>query len=318
MQDIKITYSEDLNGNLVHIDSAIKGSRYICPTCRKIMSVRISRLQIGEKYFRRPHYAHQKNSNCSPETVLHNLFKTKVAEYIQTKIDNKNNINFSWDCEYCKDTHSGNLIKKINSVKLEYYLGECTPDIALFDKDNNIIAVIEVVVTHKPEEKTLLYYKEHNIILIQIDLASFDDIDNLEVRLLKPNIVTLCVNPKCTKCGCPKLKLELNIISANCYRCHKEMKVASIYNSRYEIGHVYPESFLPSELELARQSGVIIKQSYSKTKHKSYNANVCPHCNAFIGSYFLFEDYIVPSVYGDYDHVTLNAGYTCLCDRDFT
>ena len=314
MKEIKITYAEDVNGNLIHINSALKENKYVCFTCRKMMSVRTSRLQPGQKYYRRSHYAHHKNSNCAPETVLHNLFKTKVAEYIQDKINNKDNIIFSWKCKYCEVIHSGNLIKKINIVKLEYYLGECIPDIALLDNENNVIAVIELVVTHKPEEKTLLYYKAHNIILIQIDLTSFDDIDNFEARLLSPDIVDICTNPKCSKCGKHKIELKMNIIDANCYKCGNDMKVVYI-DSPSTFTTIYPDQFLHSEVKLALDNGAVIKQSYSRTAGRGYSANVCPRCNAFIGEHYLHEEYIMPSVYGEYNYTTIDAGYSCPCER---
>jgi hypothetical protein len=35
----------------------------------------------------------------------------------------------------------------------------CKPDIALFDETGKVFTVIEIVVTHKPEDNVIKYYK---------------------------------------------------------------------------------------------------------------------------------------------------------------
>jgi hypothetical protein len=57
------------------------------------------------------------------------------------------------------------------------------PDIALFDKTGKVFAVIEIVVTHKPEDTVIKYYKENNIVLIQIELDSENDLENIDNKL---------------------------------------------------------------------------------------------------------------------------------------
>lgn len=36
----------------------------------------------------------------------------------------------------------------------------------------------------------------------------------------------------------------------------------------------------------------------SKTAEESYKANVCPHCDAFIGEWFIFAHYYCEALYG--------------------
>lgn len=130
-----------------------------------------------------------------------------------------------WGCQYCGVTHTGNLLKKIKSVKVEYYLSVCKPDIALIDNDNKVFAVIEVVVTHKPEENVVNFYNDNDIILIQVNLTSDKDIDDLEIKISQPDIVSTCYNPKCKTCGQFQQKKVMTIIDGPCWKCGTTMKL---------------------------------------------------------------------------------------------
>ena len=91
------------------------------------------------------------------------------------------------DFEYCNETalHSdaimywcdlnyfevGNLILKpykteYNKLKKPY--GGFIPDAVMFDEDNNVLAWLEIEVTHANEPEKLKYIKENNIICINI------------------------------------------------------------------------------------------------------------------------------------------------------
>ena len=59
----------DKDGNLIHIDDAVKGIDYYCPECKKEFILHKSgKTGQGSK---RPHFKHNELSpNCKPETVL--------------------------------------------------------------------------------------------------------------------------------------------------------------------------------------------------------------------------------------------------------
>jgi hypothetical protein len=105
------------------------------------------------------------------------VFLVLVLNKIRLSLRENRALNFEWDCQFCTEHHKGNLLKKISDVKLEYNLGKCQPDIALLDAHENVHAVIEVVVTHKPEEQAVKFYKDNDIILIEHVLKS--DLDLL-------------------------------------------------------------------------------------------------------------------------------------------
>jgi hypothetical protein len=186
MNNILYTTAIDEQNNFVLIDNAEKGKTYFCPECK------------GEFIFckgkiKRPYFAHKVLSlNCTPENVLHRSFKEILVKKIKNYIEKKNSINMKWECNYCDEEHSGNLLKKTYFVKMEHDLKKCRPDIALFDKNQNVYAVIEIVVEHKPEQSTLDFYNENNIILIQYNLTSDEDIKNMDNIIKEPNHVANC------------------------------------------------------------------------------------------------------------------------------
>jgi len=194
----KILYATavDEHGQIVHIDDAQKGKPYYCLGCNEKLVLRKSgKSGLGS---RRPHFAHNgPTHNCSPETVLHMSFKKMLVEFIKKNIVEQKKIPISWKCGDCGLEYAGNLLEKAIVVKEEYSLGLCRPDIALFDKDGKAIVVIEIVVTHLPEEKTLQYYRDNKLILIQINLLSEDELRNISRRINNPDKVEYCLSRKC-------------------------------------------------------------------------------------------------------------------------
>lgn len=304
MKNLTITYAQDTEGNLVTADKASKGNRYCCIECHEELSLRVSKIPEGQKFYRRPHFAHRKDSVCHPETVLHNQFKRMAAQMLESKILQKVPLLISWKCEMCFEDHQYNLLEGVESIKMEYWLKECQPDIALLTADNTVKAVIEVVVNHKPEPQVLKYYSDNGILLIQINLQSFEDIDHLEERIMAPSKVTHCLSPICEVCGHRKNMAQMRVVDTSCWKCHHIMKMAMITDANF-CQVLGPNDFTKNELLLAKQQGVTIEYSYSKTMEDSYLANVCKTCHAFIGEFYLHE-YIF-----DESYETINIGHKC-------
>ena len=190
----------DKNGVLVKAKDAEKAEAYFCPECKeKLILKKSGKTGKGSK---RPHFAHYSQSpNCTPEGVLHKSFKLLLLQHIRDSIANKTPINIEWECTYCHEKHTGNLIQYIANAQEEYQMENCRADIALLGKESKPIAVIEIVVTHKPEEAALAYYKENKIILIQIELDSDEDLYNIETKTNKPSSIDYCFNPQCPNIG---------------------------------------------------------------------------------------------------------------------
>ncbi|NOS73514.1 MAG: hypothetical protein HOP36_03005 [Methyloglobulus sp.] len=318
MSTILYTIATDKDGNLIKANGAEKGNDYFCVVCKAELILRKSG-KTG-KGTKRPHFAHHAlTPNCTPETALHYSFKNLLANKIQQHITINQPLPISWHCTFCGIEHSGNLLKKIKAVKVEHNLTVCQPDIALFDNEENVFAVVEIVVTHKPEENALKYYKENNIILIQINLTSDKDIDNLENKAIYPDYVGTCYSPKCTVCGYFQQKTTMTIIEGACWKCNEPMKVAYISGSKEVVrgsSHLDPRRFTSEEVNFAKSKGVKLKNQYSKTLSENYFANSCAKCGAFVGGHYLFTQYISPAIYNGWPTEDFDIGYHCYqCER---
>ncbi len=312
---ILYTVATNKSGELVTAVDADKGSDFFCPVCNNELLLRKSG-NTG-KNAKRPHFAHKTlTPNCTPESALHHSFKRLLTRKLEQHISDSTPLEITWKCNNCGEKHSGNLIKKAINVKLEYYMGECQPDIALIDKGGKVFAVIEIVVTHKPEQKILEFYRANNITLIQINLESDQDIFNLNLKASNPNIVSLCTNPKCPSCGRATLKRYLTIIDGWCYKCKGSMNIATIHRG-FNGYYMRPDEFSPSEVAIANSKGANLKMNYSKTMRERYMSDTCPNCNAFAGSHFVFTEYYSPAGYGEIPSVVHDIGFVCpSCEPD--
>jgi len=315
MMKILYTVAIDKNGQFVKANDAEKGNNFFCPVCNSDLVLRKSG-KTG-KGTKRPHFAHQSlTSNCTSETALHYSFKNLLVNKLQQHITAQMPLPFSWECEYCGIEHSGNLLKKVKTVKIEHNLTLCQPDIALLEENGKVFGAVEIVVTHKPEENVLKYYSKNDIILIQINLTSDKDIDEIERKISRPDRVLTCLNPKCKICGHYQSKKRMTIIDGTCWKCRNIMKVAAISISnggmvRGISNNLRPSDFTSEEIAFAKSKGVILKTQYSKTVHDSYVANSCAKCGSFVGDHFLHTDYIVPASFGQLSSQIYNIGYHC-------
>ena len=312
-QNLLLPYACDNEGNEIHIDNAIKGQKYFCPICGEEVILRISNIPKGQKYHRKNHFSHKTGSvnNCS-ESYLHKRTKHKLAALIREKINSESKeLTFGWHCDECGEYHKGNLIKKAVDVIEEYDLGTCRPDIALLDKDGQVVIVVEVIVTHEPEVEVLSYYKDNNIVCLQLVVHDFEDCDDLEERLLRVNKVNKCPNPICPKCGRRMNHIDMEVMTVPCWRCGNNMKIAMIRsNTNYPL---FPSQFSTEEIDIAQQHGVCVQKKHSQTMKQAYYANTCHKCNAFIGDIFMHE-----YVYEKSDITIELKGFKCFsCLHDF-
>jgi hypothetical protein len=310
----QILYVTALNeqGILVKANDAEKTGKYSCPICNNELILKKSgNLGKGSK---RPHFAHHHLTEyCTPETALHYSFKKMLLENIKKCIDSKIPIDMIWACNYCHGEHKGNLLKKVADVKDEYYMNVCKPDIALFDEKGKVFAVVEVVVTHRPEENVIKYYHDNNIILIQIELDSENDLDNIDEKIKKPSIVDCCLNPKCQICGEYMIKKDLIVLNEHCCNCGNSMKVCYI---KTDLGYKTPFKFNEYEINFAKSKDVLLEIRFHKIENKRYLAHICPNCktsfdcNASFGDWFLSDDIIIESVH-DENIPKYDMGYYC-------
>jgi ribosomal protein L34E len=296
-RDILYSVSKTPTGQLVKAGEAEKGVSHFCPACNQTLILR-----KGTQ--KRPHFAHKVLShNCTPETALHYSFKTLLFSKIQKHINQQLPLEMQWNCSTCGGKHTGNLLKKAVTMKLEHNLGTCRPDIALLDKKGRTVAVIEVVVTHHIEQAVLDYYKSNHIPVVSYELQSDEDVNRLNTDILTPDNVNVCMNPKCPKCGNHMSKKYLLIIDGDCWKCGAPMKVAAL---RGDQG--YEGDFSQYDIQIAIQHGVFMKSHYSRTAERRYTASTCTKCGAFVGNHYLFTDYVAVL---SYNRQEIDVGYYC-------
>ena len=276
-KEIRYTTAVDTDGNLIHVNDAEKGTEYFCPECKeKLILKKSGKSGPGS---RRPHFTHYElTHNCTPEGVLHISFKRMLVEHLEKCITEYIKIPITWTCETCAHKNTGNLLEKVASVREEYQLGVCRPDIALLDKNGQIIAVIEIVVTHQPEENALQYYQDNRIALIQINLTSEEELLRIPARIQKPDLVDYCMNSRCTnnsRYNIQRYVANQPILCARCLVTRIEryfVKLDGIF------GAGESRDFTDSEIDFVKSKRTNIQVTTDpKTKEKYPRFN-CPVC----------------------------------------
>lgn len=216
------TIALDKCGNAVSIKDAVKGADYFCPEC----GARFALKKSGNTgpHSRRPHFAHLGHGyNCTPESILHKAFKIQTAKLLEKYLAEQKEFLITWSCPSCPAKYKGNILFAASSIAVEKDLGVCKPDIAILNKDGKVIIVIEVVVTHEPEQTTLDYYKDNGIVMIRVDVTE-DDLQDIEAKLSTPNAVTLCLHTRCKDFSLKNHTRKIVTINRKCNKCGKEFQ----------------------------------------------------------------------------------------------
>lgn len=156
-----VLYPVALNSHqtLVSAVTAEKGQDYSCIECGQRMIVRQGKIRVE-------HFAHYTSTvTCNGESALHKAGKAMIKQMIQGGIERGEKILLKPRCKVC------GRINKIDdfpigwdSVELEYSLRLpdrlIRPDIVVF-KDNYPSLLIEVVVSHAPEDDAIESLKKY-------------------------------------------------------------------------------------------------------------------------------------------------------------
>ena len=300
MSNIKIPYALK-NGTLVHVDSVERGLACgcLCLVCNNAVQAR-----QGER--KSHHFSHVGKVNCKPKNVLRAVAKLLLFNRINNGIENQSALNFEWECEYCYEKHTGNLLKKAVSVAMDNSLVNCKPDIVIFESNRNPIIAVEIVDSKSLNDATTSY-KKSNIFLIRIKIDSEDDLLKLEnSATLFFDLVDYCPEHTiCPYCGQDMFKKHLTTIDIKCWKCQHQMKLAGFYSCN---GWYGADDFSPHDCEVAKKLGAIIELRYSKTVEDKYLASCCSFCGAISGKFYL-HDYI--ELLEKQKHLTVFTGYYC-------
>jgi ssDNA-binding Zn-finger/Zn-ribbon topoisomerase 1 len=274
----EILYSAALDnqGKLIRVAEAEKGTDYRCPVCGTQLILKKSN-RTG-KGTRRPHFSHsQLTSNCTPEGVLHYSFKKLLTAHLEKCLSENRPLEFGWTCSDCKSKMLGNLLKHVVKVKEEYDLSVCRPDIALLDRNENVIAVIEVVVTHAPEEKVIQYYREGNVVLVQINLSSDTDLNEVEARIRTPNLVDYCMNRRCSNYAASTIERLIQINLTSCGRCFAPLERYSIL-AKGRFGERSLQDFSEHEIDQLKTRSSRVTVYREPSNNERHPVFTCERC----------------------------------------
>jgi len=271
-RDILYVTAFDNNGTLVMAKDAEKEKDYFCPECKEKLILKKSG-KTG-KGSRRPHFAHYSESpNCTPESVLHRSFKLLLLDKIKQCLISKIPIDISWDCIHCNAKHQGNLLEFVVDVKEEYVMEKCRPDITLFNQTGDAFVAIEIIVTHKPEDTAIAYYKENKIALILIELHSEDDLENIDMKIKMPTSIDYCFNNNCPNHGDYVSYRRIAVKKKMCVFFHTML--SCIAETYHYFGLQLSNDFTDKEKELAKSNGVRFEN----------NKVICPSCRSMRNRY---------------------------------
>ena len=293
-------------GELVHISTVESGRQpdCVCPGCKQPLVAKKGTIK-------QHHFAHDSGSQCNLESALHWIGKTLIHTGIQTALKEGKPINLRWHCSECDDTHEANLLKQTTVAKLECHLGVARPDVLLADSDDKPVTVIEVIVSHPPEDAARSFYEEAGIPVVEVRLDTYDALDALrDLSVLRASAVSICTRPKCDGCGRPLSAKMVHVVDGDCYRCGGVMKIsfADVEGYCYD-----PSQFSKRDTEVAEQRGCILREQFSKTVQESYVANTCGGCGAFTGSFYLHDFYHL----ADDSTGTVTGLYCTECEKHF-
>jgi hypothetical protein len=188
---IEYPFAKTQDGELIFVESAFEGTKYICWGCNSTLFKRKSKFGIY-------HFYHKDSTNCTHESALHEAFKKILYKRIVDSISNNQDANkdkikivIQWICEKCHILKDRDLLEQMVDARLETKVGLYRPDISLY-LNNSIYAVIEVEYKHPLEDNPRKYYEENNIGIIEFILQDKKDLDRTKAEPLKPNACNMC------------------------------------------------------------------------------------------------------------------------------
>lgn len=134
------------NGAWVTPGTAVRGQDYRCwsPACGAII-----RLRGGPQ--RRPHLYHVPRSDISPDTHGEGALHRAAKDWLVARINAEEAVWFGYRCGRCKGHAQYRLPATITGAQAEAALGAWRLDVGLTDAAGQIVAALEIVVSHAME-----------------------------------------------------------------------------------------------------------------------------------------------------------------------
>jgi len=146
MTDLLISWACDAQDMIISPNEAITGCLYFCPACRTPLSLKGAR--AGAK--RRKHFAHRPDTQCSPESIVHETAKKLVKKVVNEWVSGVGpSPTIMHRCRDCRQNYVGSTLpSQVSGAALERYLPNgYRVDVGILAKGRTRAAV-EIRVTH--------------------------------------------------------------------------------------------------------------------------------------------------------------------------
>ena len=172
---------------IIEVDAVPNGklSGCVCPACGLLLIAK----NRGEKNAH--HFAHAARNGSGSGTCanwLHATAKRLLYDRIQTTLNDGDELPIRWDCAKCSCDHDGNLLKGIETIKLEKRLDNIRPDLYLATGDNPK-TLIEIVDTHEPDAPVHDFAKDNGCPLLIFRVTGDERLRAVKADVLKPQIL---------------------------------------------------------------------------------------------------------------------------------
>jgi len=301
----------NLEGDLVWaVDLATLGNRptdLSCVGCAEPVGLRFGEL-------RRPHFAHRPGSTCSGgESALHSTTIRILAEGIVRAAREGRNFPFPITCTFCDVERVGDLARDQGcSAEIDHEVSNrIRPDILIRGSNGSPRYVIEVVVTHAPEDNALAEYLSLQlpVIVVYPSWATLETIRNGLTNLPQHSsggasveLLGRCpfhrhitaeegVVQPCGVCTADARLVTVEVSEGQCWSktCSRRVRVLDVY-SRLDDHRVLVaagSSDLKGVELVARELGVRLQHRWSKAAGTNYNMIMC-ECGAPSGDNFVY------------------------------
>lgn len=298
----------DLDGELVWADKlARRGTR---PPGLRCVGCGTSVIMKAGQH-NRPHFAHEAAVACTGgETALHSTAIRVLRAGILAAVESKRAFPLALHCRTCMAEREADLARVAHDCRVDEPLERgIRPDLLMVSGTGKPLYVIEVVVTHEPEEPALQLYRDLDLPCVRVwptweTLRDFRD--GLRARLLRKrpgqtgcfDVIDRCRFPRhapggpvsCRTCRKKALRVNVEVSLTQCWRCSQPQRVLDLYVADNDgltlVAAGCPD--VPGVDAIARRRRVNVKWSHSQAAGGSYLMHTCFNCRATSGDNFLY------------------------------
>ena len=157
------------SGRMRHIDSVPRGkeSGCVCADCEEALVAKQGDVRVH-------HFSHPSSGQTGGrETCLHWNTVWVLYQRFQDAIQQREAVPFRLECNACGGEHTHDFAEGMKCIKRKKRAPDSLkrPDISLYREDD-LCCLIEVVVTHPPEQPVRDYARERRVTLVVVNVKT--------------------------------------------------------------------------------------------------------------------------------------------------